>query len=67
MVDNVRFVSVKLLARKFGGIAINIALNTFVRFVSQKYGPKAHVCMCENRVFPRYEKVETAVEEKIIS
>ena len=38
MVGDARFVNVKLWARKLGGTEIHIVLNTFVRFVSLKYG-----------------------------
>jgi len=38
MVENARFVKVKLLTRKLGVTETNIVLNIFVRFVSPKYG-----------------------------
>ena len=40
MVSDARFVNVELLARKLGGTETHIVLNTFVRFVSPKYGLK---------------------------
>jgi len=40
MVGNARFVNVKLLTRKLGVTETNIVPNTFVRFVSPKYGSK---------------------------
>ena len=38
IVGNARFVNVRLQTRRFGEIGISIVLNTFARFVSQKYG-----------------------------
>jgi hypothetical protein len=38
MVENARFVKVKLLRRKLGATETNIVPNIFVRFVFPKYG-----------------------------
>jgi hypothetical protein len=45
MVGDARFVNVKLLTRKLGGTEINIVLNIFAEFASQKYGLKHKSCM----------------------
>lgn len=43
MVDNARFVNVKLLTRKLGVAEINIVLNMFARSVFPRYGSRQEV------------------------
>jgi len=43
MVENARFVNVKLLRRKLGVTETSIVLNIFVRFVFPRYGFKQDV------------------------
>ena len=38
MVENARFVNVKLLTKKLGATETNIVLNMFARFVFPRYG-----------------------------